>query len=59
MKSPTSDKGIARASVSRPCSIGGLRMWQVVTAKFLHKSQPIKNAQLREELGVFVERKAN
>ena len=59
MKSPTYDKGIARASASRPCSIGGLRMWQVVTAKNVHKSQAIKNAQLREELGVFVERKAN
>jgi len=34
-------------------------MWQVVTAIFLHKLQAIKNAQLREELGVFVERKAN
>ncbi len=59
MKSPTYDKGIARACASRPCSIGGLRMWQVVTRKFVHKSQAIKNAQLREELGVFVERKAN
>jgi hypothetical protein len=34
-------------------------MWQVVTAKNVHKSQAIKNAQLREELGVLVERKAN
>ncbi|MDQ0706084.1 hypothetical protein QF043_004876 [Pseudomonas sp. W3I7] len=59
MKSPTYDKGIAQGSASRPCSIGGLRMWQVVTVKFMHKSQAIKNAQLREELGVFVERKAN
>ena len=53
MKSPTYDKGIALGSASRPCSIGGLRMWQVVTAKFMHKSQAIKNAQLREEAGRF------
>jgi hypothetical protein len=59
MKSPTYDKGIARASALRPCSFGGIRMWQVVTAKIVIKSQAIKNAQLREEAGRFLERKAN
>eukprot|EP01132_Coremiostelium_polycephalum_P021669 gene21671-25721_t len=49
MKSPTSDKVITPGTGSKPLSIGALRMWQV---------QAIKNAQLREEAGRFLERKS-